>query len=1283
MPSASAAQTEFVAQAFETAVTDVDENHLIEVINETVIDLREQIVNDEKLENIVRSDPGSYQLKSGMTRDGLQPEPFTQQTVIEPLLDALGYDYATEAGGLSGGRTMVADYTVSLRDHETVDSTRLLIEAEPINKNLDSREHGIGQVRDWLSQREFESDFGFATDGLRWAFVRYDPDSYTHNVIDEVDLQPVFRTLFENLTGPRNPPTDAVSDDDRERIARLLQTFKFGNFISISGDARQVIKQKQEEITDEFYDDYIRYVFGIVDEGEETPRSLVGDGVVKPDGATEEDARLFAVELMNRLIFIKFLEDKAIVQPDLLQTVQETYESGTYMGSLYDEFLQRLFYDVMNQKPANRPPQVQTIDLFADVPYLNGGLFRPSVEGEEFDEEDFDVRNSVLESIIDLLEAYSFSAGGAPTDLDPSILGNVFEKTVNYITSDNADTNKELGAYYTPSEITRFCAEETVRPALLDRFQTVLVEERDWPEPEVETYDTVYELIEDLPGSWSLISALLAEVDEFRVVDPACGSGHFLTSVLEEIVNVRKALYAQNEEYPPEYRLKKTTVLNNIYGVDLMGPAVEIGKLRLWLSIISELDEDVMEDLDDDDLALPNIVFNLRQGNSLIGYTGFPETNGDDQYRLQSFSEDSVRNRYEDIIEEIEKHEQAIDSETAEEHRRRAFEKLREAREDLIDDIHGDFVAAGAEGITPEQVESMEPFNWVLEFAEVYAEGGFDAVVGNPPWDQLRPNREDFFTRYDGKFRIRSPSEKDEIEQELLEDDEIAGAWEEYQDRIEIQMRYFTDGPAYQLQTPTVAGRKDPNENNLAGLFLERVFEIAGEGGYVAQVLPGVIFNGSFSKDLRMKMLNEGQINSLVTFENKGIFPNIDNRYNFGVVTFKNGDTTDILKGIFQQHKVEILNSLDEHAVEIPKRVLERYSPESRIFPFITSQREVEVLDTILSHPSLGDDIDEKWKATPHRELDRARDSDRFVDEDKGDYPIYGGRNIFQFAYDNSVLESVEHPEFWGIPEEENPELSAKRRVRERTFRSGDLKKAIYTAFDGEKTSKSQKQFVNELLEENRGNPLTMDDVKLDCSEYRIVYREIARTTDERTMIATVLPKGIVCYHKLHTIRPIEPIPTKEALQNFPLHSTYDRIFSDKELFVAVGFLNSIPFDFLMRTKVDSSVVMYKFRESQVPRLTEGDEWFEYIWKRAARLNCYGEAFAEMRDRLGGIDPATEMDERREVQAELDAAAFHAYGLDREQTAFVLDDFHRVQNPRLMDEEYFEMVLAKYDDLAA
>ena len=1277
--NSSTAATEFVREAFETTVEADAEVSFIQAVDDAVSRLRDQI-DDDTLEKILRADPGSYKLRAGMTRDGLDPEPFTQRAVIEPLLDELGYEYDTEAGGLSGGRTMVADYTVSLRDHDDIDSTRLLIEAEPINKKLDQRDHGLGQVRDWLSQREFESDFGFATDGLRWIFVRYDPDAYTHNVIEEIDLQPVFLAVFENQVTRREAPADAVFDADRERVTRLVRTFASENFRAIAGEARQVIKRRQEEITDEFYEDYIRYVFGIVDEGEErSARSLIGDGVVKPDSATEEDARLFAVELMNRLIFIKFLEDKHIVDPDLLLELKETHERGIYAGSLYEEMIQPLFYDVMNEKPADRSPNVTNVDLFAGVPYLNSGLFRPTIEDDEagFREADFDVRDSVLTDIIDLLERYSFSADGAPTDLDPSILGNVFEKTVNYITSDNADTNKELGAYYTPSEITRFCAEETVRPALLDRFKETLVDECDWKERDVRVFDSVYGLIEDLPPNMAIIGPLLDTVDEFRVVDPACGSGHFLTSVLEEIVGIRRALYVQTEAdtTPGDYKLKKKTVLENIYGVDLMGPAVEIGKLRLWLSIISELEREDLDDLGEEELALPNIVFNLRAGNSLIGYTGFPETTDNGEYTLGSFSEDSVRDRYEDIITEIEKHEQAFDSDTAEKHRRKAFEKLRTAREELIDDIHGDFVDAGIEDITPETVAEMEPFNWMLEFAEVYADGGFDVVVGNPPWDRIKPLRDDFFVRYDRKFRTLMPAAKDARQEELLEDSEISEKWEAYKRNIKIQADYFNNAEAYELQRPTVAGRTEGTENDLSALFLERVFHIARDDGYVAQILPGTIFTGSSGKDLRMHLLDETRVDVMAHFMNHGIFDNIDTRYKFTVLTFENRGETDQIRSLYREGNADVLRDIDSQSFQTPSSVLEQYSPEARVFPLLKSEKESEVLRAIIQNPSIGEPSGDDWYANPYRELDRTNDADRFVEAaSEGDYPVLGGKNIYQFVHDSTYFD-IEGPEFWSV--DEPPEKSAKYRVREKNLRK--LKRGLYDAFDG---TGSQVGFVNDLLEEHRGKELSEEDVRLDCTEYRIVIRDVTSATNERTILASVIPTGIVCTNTLHTLRPYEIQPEMDDLEDDPLHGVYERLFTDRELFAALGLINSIPFDFLMKTKVDTHIVMYKFTESQVPRLTAGDEWFDFISERAARLNCYGEGFEEMRDRLGGIEPATEMDERRELQAEIDAAAFHAYGLDREQTNFVLDDFHRVRDPRVMDDEYFETVLEKYESLA-
>jgi hypothetical protein len=182
-------------------------------------------------------------------------------------------------------------------------------------------------------------------------------------------------------------------------------------------------------------------------------------------------------------------------------------------------------------------------------------------------------------------------------------------------------------------------------------------------------------------------------------------------------------------------------------------------------------------------------------------------------------------------------------------------------------------------------------------------------------------------------------------------------------------------------------------------------------------------------------------------------------------------------------------------------------------------------------------------------------------------------------------------------------------------------------------------------------------------------------------MIATVLPKGVVCTEKLRVIRPFSIEPTEDDLSKYPLHNVYKREFTDRELFAAVGLLNSVPFDFLMRTKVDVSVVMYKFLESQMPRLVEGDDWFQYISERAARLNCLGDEFADMRTRLGGIGPVSNESKRERLQAEIDAAAFHAYGFNRRETEFILDDFHKVSNPRRMTEDYFDMVFEKYDIL--
>lgn len=1305
-------QTEFDFNEFDTDVSEDDIDFVINTIDSCISSLRDQYKKESDLDKTFSRGRGEYVPKSKYTRDRLDPEPLTQDRVIEPLLEVLGYEeYGAEAGDFSSTRGEQADYAVSLRDIDSVDSSRLLIEAEPLKKRLKDRGHGMDQVKSWLSQREFESDFGFATDGLRWIFIRYDADSYTHTTVTDVDLRPVFLTLFENQTTTSNAPPDAVSEDERELIAELIRTFNFDNFCSIIDDAHEVLKEKQEAITDEFYDDYIRYVFGVEKDdtdAERRARSLVGDGVIAPDEADGDDTRLFSVELMNRLIFIKFLEDKRIVRPDLLRTVLDTYEEGVYPQSMYKSFFDPLFYDVMNVKSDEREPYVNDIELYSEIPYLNGGLFRPELSADSnIDERQFNVRDSVLESIINLLERYQFSVDGGPADIDPSVLGSVFEKTINYLTTEPGDQNKELGAYYTPSEITRFSAERTVRPALHERFQEYLIEERGWREVEAKDSGDVYELINDLAPKASLIRGLLEDVvDEFSVVDPACGSGHYLTSVLEEVVSIRTALYAQMDSHPSRFRVKKTTVQNNIYGVDIVGPAVEIGKLRCWLSIVAELSKDDIDTLDKAELALPNIAFNLRTGNSLIGFTTFPESTDDGGYTLEAFSEDSVRSRYQDVIEQINKYEKAGEQgfpERADEHYRKAHELLEEYRPELDSLIYDEFLdldvsinsdtlrddygeEVGSDtfeiieddlstGINKSDIDEFDTFHWILEFAEVYANGGFDVVVGNPPWEVLMSNKEDYFTSYDPLFRTRILEKKNEIQRELLEDEDVAKGWIEHQRRREILVSYFKESQSYQLQSPDVGGQARPD---LSMLFLERIFSLTDDQGYTAKLLPGKLFTGTGAKDLRNHLLSEIEVGHIIGFENKGIFSSIDDRFKFGIVTFKNSGETEQLHCKFLNRDTDILQNIEEETFAVPVQVLRDYSPQTTIYPQITRKEEVPLLEKIVEQPPINDQSTSGWYIDLYKEeLNRTRDSDRFIeDSDRGDYPVYGGGNIWQYCWDNTFWDNLSAPMLWSVNEDVDPDKSAKRRIRNKGFRA--LKSTLYYAFDG---SGVQTDYLDDLFEKHRGREFSKDDVLLDCSTYRIGIRQIANNTNERSAIAAVLPPGIVTHNKCPTIRPYEVDPSEEDLKKHPAHGVYDRIFTDKELFATLGILNSVPFDYIVRTKLDTSLSMNMFEECQAPRLTDGDNWFDHVWKRSAKLNCYGDEFEDIASRLG-IHTVKSDAQREILQAEIDAAMFHAYEFDRTETKFILDDFHKVRSPRVMTDEYFDVVLKKFDEFA-
>jgi len=1072
---------------------------------------------------------------------------------------------------------------------------------------------------------------------------------------------------------------------EKNTILQKLNSIEYGSSAAIYGDLYDT-----KRVVKEFYDQF-----------EDLRTDLVQEVANIPDDRGEAKQRYVHV-VLDRMIFLYFIQEKRLLDYDTDYLRDRHDEVVDQDDNVYEEFYRPLFFEMLGEGKEGG-------DFFGKLPYLNGGLFSKNPVEEKFEDARLgkmtEETNELFEEILNFLSDWNWNVDERldivdPKNLSPEVLGHIFEQTVN---------QKEMGAYYTPEEITGFVARRTIHPYLLDQLNGEI--------------EVNYDSLDGLFGFTRMESGVTGDVaadggsitqqaptqniernhvealyfdilKDAKILDPAVGSGAFLLAAQEVLLDIYMQCieYFQQVQQEMPWELssrikeeletisegqgtgslhaKREIILNNLYGVDIDDGAVEICKLRLWLSMVADI-EDEPEEVE----PLPNIDFNIRQGNSLIGFVNDLEAALDDmeedekiQATIGSFGENSVKRAVKEINEAIEKHKEATSSEEATKWRHEANERLEKYREVLNNKTAKEFRSAVDADVLLEKVKEYSPFHWVIEFPTVFQDGGFDVAIGNPPWDKVKAERTDFFPRYDEVFRARSDDEKDTIQNELLEDKEIEQEWRKYQADIDLEADYYKESPTFKLQKAVVDGRTLSGDQEKSTMFLERLFSLVQEDGYVAQLFPGILFSGGSNKSLRYHLLEDTNIQHIVGFENSGIFETIDNRKKFAIVNFKASGKSEGFDGVFMKRDVDFLRNIDEHLVWIPKELLVNYAPESGLFPFIRSETHRDVLETLLRHPQLRENQDDTWYLDLYRELDRTADKDRFVtDPDKGDYPIFAGNTIYQFIYNSN------EPDFWSVDEKKGLSDSAKWRIREKDKKN--LKTAIYESFDG---SGSQKGFVNDLLEKHRGKPLQEEDVLLDCTEYRMVYRHATSPTNERSLLVAVIPKGVVCHNALTTMRPYEMNPSKKDLSEDVLHDMYDRIFTDRELFAAAGLLNSIPTDYLMKSKVEENINMFHLLGTQVPRLTEGDKWFDYISERAARLSCYGDQFAEMRERLGHIDSANSEEERRKVQAELDAAAFHACGLNEKETKFVLEDFNRVENPRMMDEEYFEMVLKNY-----
>ena len=426
----------------------------------------------------------------------------------------------------------------------------------------------------------------------------------------------------------------------------------------------------------------------------------------------EKAVRDYVKKLMGRLVFLQFIQKKGwlgVPMDDASWTqgdkefIQHLFAQYEDKDNFIDDVLEPLFNDINTRRADDKANPVLGNDI--KVPYLNGGLFEKDAE----DDTTFPLPSKYMQDMLDFFSAYNFTIdendpNDAEVGVDPEMLGRVFENLL--------EDNKDKGAFYTPKEIVQYMCRES----LIAYLQTDI--EDDVIKQSFRDFVTSHEVSTLKPADVYKVDKKLREV---KICDPAIGSGAFPMGLLKELFDCRMAIEGEEEGKAPA-EIKKDIIQNSIYGVDIEKGAVDIARLRFWLSLI--IDEQTPH-------ALPNMDFKIMQGNSLL-----------EQYKGV---------RLDNIYSNSGQMELAFDEETAArmlflEHIYKYFKEddhdKKKALLVLIDNAVKSLVKAKTLG-NEEIADSIDSLNlrnntdfflWHTWFNDVFENGGFDIVIGNPPY---------------------------------------------------------------------------------------------------------------------------------------------------------------------------------------------------------------------------------------------------------------------------------------------------------------------------------------------------------------------------------------------------------------------------------------------------------------------------------------------------------------------------------------------------------------------
>lgn len=424
----------------------------------------------------------------------------------------------------------------------------------------------------------------------------------------------------------------------------------------------------------------------------------------------DKRARDFVKKMMGRITFLYFLQQKGWMCGDK-NYMFHLFESSSDKDYYLKRVLVPLFFGVLNTKPeerkavfAKRKWNDELRKGWETIPYLNGGLFEPDEEDMVVDACSTHIfRQKDFEELFEFYSHYNFTIdendpSDAEVGVDPEMLGKIFESLL--------EDNKDKGAFYTPKEIVQYMCQESLVAYLVTKTGIEEGRLREFVKEPEENKDG---LTED--ERYKILDGVLS----VKICDPAIGSGAFPIGLLNELVRCKEAIYGDKKGRAD---IKREIIRDNIYGVDIEKGAVDIARLRFWLSLV--VDEDTPS-------PLPNLDYKIMQGNSLLEWY-----NGIDLSKLAEIAPvDDLfgGGQAEELKKDLAKLLKCYFGESDHDKKFALKGTIKATITEILS-------IAGVEIPTEIDIaENSQFFLWHTWYNEVFANnGGFDICLGNPPY---------------------------------------------------------------------------------------------------------------------------------------------------------------------------------------------------------------------------------------------------------------------------------------------------------------------------------------------------------------------------------------------------------------------------------------------------------------------------------------------------------------------------------------------------------------------